>query len=58
VVNDWYAKYPHHDDIGTEWQLLNCFTAHTKKLPPGPQMRAMVRLGKYFGLGKPELLPA
>lgn len=57
VVNDWYAKYPHRDDIGTEWELLNCFTAHTKKLPPGPQMRATVRLGKYFGLGKPELLP-
>ena len=57
VINDWYAKYPHKDDIGTEWGLLNCFTAHTKKLPPGPQMRATVRLGKYFGLGKPEPLP-
>jgi hypothetical protein len=57
VVDEWYATHPERGDIGTEWELLNCFTAHTKKLPPGPQMRATVRLGKYFGLGKQELLP-
>jgi hypothetical protein len=50
VLNDWYAKVPDADHLGTQWDLLNCFTAHTKKLPPGPAIRATVRLGKYFAL--------
>ncbi len=52
IVNDWYMTHPNRADVGTEWELLNAFTAHTKKLQPGPEMRATVRLGKFFGLGK------
>jgi hypothetical protein len=35
-----------------EWVLHNCFTEHIKKLPTNVAMRATVRLGKFFGLGK------
>lgn len=52
VVNDWYATHPTRTDVGTEWELLNAFTNHTKALAPNPAMRATVRLGKFFGLGK------
>ncbi len=52
VVDKWYATHPNRTDVDTEWELLNAFTAHTKKLLPGPEMRATVRLGKFFGLGK------
>jgi hypothetical protein len=34
------------------WGLLNACTLHAKNLAPGPNMRAHIRLGKYFGLGK------
>jgi hypothetical protein len=36
----------------TDWGLLNACTLHAKHLPPGPNMRAHARLGRYFGLGK------
>ncbi len=52
VVNDWYATHPSRADLGTEWELLNAFTLHTKKLAPGPEMRSVVRLGNFFGLGR------
>lgn len=39
-------------DIAQNWELLHAFTAHTKKLPPRPDRRATVRLGKIFGLGQ------
>lgn len=51
VVDSWQAMHP-HDSIGTYWNLLNCFTNHTKTLSPNVEMRATVRLGKFFGLGK------
>jgi hypothetical protein len=52
VIEEWYATHPHRDDLGTEWALLNAFTTYTKKLAPGPEMRATVRLGNFFGLGR------
>jgi hypothetical protein len=51
VVDSWQAMHP-HDSIGTYWNLLNCFTANTKQLSPNVEMRATVRLGRFFGLGK------
>jgi hypothetical protein len=36
----------------TAWGLLQACTLHAKQLTPGPNMRAHVRLGKHFGLGK------
>jgi hypothetical protein len=36
----------------TAWALLNACTLHAKHLPPGGNMRAHARLGKYFGLGQ------
>ena len=51
VVTEYYGGLQTPEAQGTEWQLLNCFTAHTKTLLPAPQMHAMQRLGRYFGLG-------
>lgn len=39
-------------NIAQNWELLQAFTAHTKKLLPGPDRRATGRLGKFFGLGR------
>jgi hypothetical protein len=36
----------------TDWGLLNALTLHAKTLPPHGNIRAHVRLGRYFGLGK------
>ncbi len=36
----------------TAWALLNACTAATKTLPPGPNLKATVRLGRFFGLGR------
>jgi hypothetical protein len=36
----------------TSWAMLNACTAATKTLPPGPNLRATVRLGRFFGLGR------
>jgi len=52
IVSDWYMTHPNRSDVGTEWDLLNAFTLHTKKLAPGPEMRSTVRLGNFFGLGR------
>ncbi len=52
VVDEWYATHPNRNDLGNEWELLNAFTRHTKTLKPGPEMRATVRLGNFFRLGK------
>jgi hypothetical protein len=52
VVDDWHQEFPNPDSQGTMWRLLNCFTNHTKKLAPGPQMRTTVKIGRYFGLGR------
>jgi hypothetical protein len=51
VVDDWYIEHP-HGRLGNLWTLVNCFTNHTKTLPPNVSMRATVRLGKYCGLGR------
>lgn len=52
VTDEWHAQVPERDGIGTEWLLHNCFTSHLKTLAPNPAMRATVRLGRFFGLGK------
>jgi hypothetical protein len=36
----------------TSWGLLNACTAVTKTLPPGPNLRGTVRVGRFFGLGR------
>jgi hypothetical protein len=51
IVDDWYLQHG-QGGIGTMWTLVNCFTNHTKQLPPNAAMRATVRLGKYFSLGR------
>ena len=51
VTDEWHASVP-EDGIGTGWLMHNCFTSHIKALSPHPAMRATVRLGKFFGLGK------
>ncbi len=51
VVDDWDALHP-HASIGNQWTLVNCFTNHLKHLTPNVAMRATVRLGRYFGLGR------
>ena len=52
VVADWYTATA-GNEMGTAWTLHNCFTTHTKRLTPNGAMRATVRLGRFFGLGKP-----
>jgi Domain of unknown function (DUF932) len=52
VVADWYTATA-GSEAGTAWTLHNCFTNHTKRLTPNGAMRATVRLGRFFGLGKP-----
>ncbi len=51
VADSWHAAVPDNNNPGNHWMLYNCFTEHIKKLPPGPGMRATVRLGRFFGLG-------
>jgi hypothetical protein len=46
-------SYLSHEDR-TDWGLLNALTLHAKNLPPGPNMRAHIRIGRYFGLGKAD----
>src|SRR2546426_5144858 len=52
VVESWHMQLLDDQHYSNEWVLHNCFTAHIKKLPPNVSMRATVRLGKFFGLGK------
>ena len=52
VVASWHMKLPDAEASSNEWVLHNCFTEHLKHLPPNVAMRATVRLGKFFGLGK------
>ena len=52
VVADWDTATA-GSEAGTAWTLHNCFTNHTKRLTPNGAMRATVRLGRVFGLGKP-----
>jgi hypothetical protein len=52
VVNSWHIQLPDEEVYSNEWVLHNCFTEHIKKLPTNVAMRATVRLGKFFGLGK------
>jgi hypothetical protein len=52
VVADWDTATV-GSEAGTAWTLHNCFTTHTKRLTPNGAMRATVRLGRFFGLGKP-----
>jgi hypothetical protein len=52
VVESWHMQLPDDQHYSNEWVLHNCFTEHIKKLPPNVRMRATVRLGKFFGLGK------
>jgi hypothetical protein len=52
VVESWHMRLPDNDVSSNEWVLHNCFTEHIKKLPPNVAMRATVRLGRFFGLGK------
>lgn len=51
VSDSWHAAAPDSNNPSNHWTLYNCFTEHIKKLPPGPGMRATVRLGRFFGLG-------
>jgi hypothetical protein len=37
------------------WGLLNVLTLHAKQLHPNVNMRAHVRIGRYFSLGKNQL---
>lgn len=39
-------------ESSTSWALLNACTAATKTLTPGPNLKATVRLGRFFGLGR------
>jgi hypothetical protein len=45
-------QLPEDQHYSNEWVLHNCFTEHIKTLAPNVAMRATVRLGKFFGLGK------
>jgi Domain of unknown function (DUF932) len=51
VIADWHTATAGSEG-GTAWTLHNCFTTHTKRLTPNGAMRATVRLGRFFGLGK------
>ena len=52
VVESWHRQLPDAEMSSNEWVLHNCFTEHIKTLAPNVAMRATVRLGKFFGLGK------
>jgi hypothetical protein len=52
VVASWHMQLPDDQHYSNEWVLHNCFTEHIKTLAPNVAMRATVRLGKFFGLGK------
>ena len=52
VVESWHMQLPDAEMSSNEWVLHNCFTEHIKTLAPNVAMRATVRLGKFFGLGK------
>ena len=52
VVASWHMQLPDADASSNTWVLHNCFTEHIKTLAPNVAMRATVRLGKFFGLGK------
>ena len=49
VTDSYLAK-----EDRTAWGLLNALTLHAKNLPPHGNIRAHVRLGRYFGLGKAD----
>jgi hypothetical protein len=52
VVESWHMQLPDDQHSSNAWVLHNCFTEHIKTLAPNVAMRATVRLGKFFGLGK------
>jgi hypothetical protein len=52
VVESWHMQLPDDQHASNAWVLHNCFTEHIKHLAPNVAMRATVRLGKFFGLGK------
>lgn len=56
VIEDWHMQVPDASSTGSMWTLHNCFTNHTKHLAPNVAMRATVRLGKFFGLGRRAML--
>lgn len=45
------ARRYFNEEPQTEYGMLNACTLFTKELQPGPNFRATVKLGKYFGLG-------
>jgi len=56
VVESWHMQLTHEQLVSNEWVLHNCFTEHVKKLSPNAAMKATVRLGRFFKLGKhPEV---
>jgi len=54
VVASWHIQLTDDRLVSNEWVLHNCFTEQTKKLTPNAAMRANVRLGKFFKLGRRE----
>jgi hypothetical protein len=52
IVESWHLQLPDDHHSSNAWVLHNCFTEHIKTLAPNVAMRATVRLGKFFGLGK------
>jgi len=52
VVESWHIHLRDAEVSSNDWVLHNCFTEHIKTLAPNVAMRATVRLGKFFGLGK------
>ena len=54
VVESWHMQLTDDRLVSNAWVLHNCFTEHIKKLTPNAAMRASVRLGKFFKLGRRE----
>jgi hypothetical protein len=52
VVESWHRQWSSEGVYCNEWVLHNCFTAHLKHLTPNAAMRANVRLGPFFQLGR------
>jgi hypothetical protein len=57
VAASWHMQLTDEQLVSNDWVLHNCFTEHIKKLKPNVAMRATVRLGRFFKLGKqPEVI--
>jgi hypothetical protein len=56
IVESWHMQLTDDRLVCNEWMLYNCFTEHLKKLTPNAAMRANVRLGKFFKLGRREVI--